>query len=342
MAERSSIEWCDGTVNFWWGCTKVGPGCDNCYAEDWNAFRGNGQWGPNAERLQIKGAPALLAKLQRSAPDFRAEHGRPLRIFMQSMSDTFDNEADDALRSSLFDYARHADALRIILLTKRISNVWKMVPFEWREGQWPQHIGLMATVVTQREADRDVPRLLELKRDLNIPWVGVSIEPMLEPISLVQVNAGSGSVLNAITGVFSATGSGHGARFDARRLTMRKSPRPLPDRLPGLDWVIVGGESGTNGRPIHPAWVRKLKIECGQQTAFLFKQWGEWAPDSDLPAATRATFTKRRYEKRELDRDPSPFAAMRLETMTMHKVGKKASGRTLDGVEYTAFPKALS
>lgn len=46
MAETSAIEWCDATVNFWWGCTKVSPGCDHCYAESWNAFRGTGEWGP--------------------------------------------------------------------------------------------------------------------------------------------------------------------------------------------------------------------------------------------------------------------------------------------------------
>jgi protein gp37 len=33
MAQQSAIEWTDATVNFWWGCTKVGPGCDHCYAE---------------------------------------------------------------------------------------------------------------------------------------------------------------------------------------------------------------------------------------------------------------------------------------------------------------------
>lgn len=326
MAERSAIEWCDGTVNFWWGCTKVGPGCDNCYAEDWNAFRGNGQWGPNAPRREIKGAPALIQKLQRSAADFSASHGRPLRIFMQSMSDTFDNEADDALRANLFDHAAASTDLRIIFLTKRISNVAKMIPAAWRTN-WPKHIGLMVTVVTQREAERDILRLLELKRDFNIPWVGVSIEPMQEPMTLRELRIGKFH-LNAISGGWSTSS------------VLRNGS--LPDRLPGLDWVIVGGESGKNARPVHPAWVRSLKRECGFLTAFLFKQWGEWAPDSDLPAETRATFSQRRYEKRELNRDPSAFAAMQLEIMTMHRVGKKAAGRSLDGAEYTAFPSALS
>ncbi|KQV27880.1 hypothetical protein ASC97_05825 [Rhizobium sp. Root1203] len=325
MAERSAIEWCDGTVNFWWGCTKVGPGCDNCYAEDYNNFRGNKQWGPNTERREIKGAPALIQKMQRSAAAFQAENGRPLRIFMQSMSDIFDNEANDELRAKLFDHAAAADGLRIIMLTKRISNVAKMVPAAWREN-WPRHIGLMVTVVTQREAERDLPRLLELKRLFGIPWVGVSIEPMQEPMTLRDLRVGK-FLLNAMTGEWSYM----------HRMMLAN----LPERLPGLDWVIVGGESGKNARPIHPEWVRKLKRECEGRAAFLFKQWGEWAPDNDLHPAVRANFIKRRVEKRELNRDPSAFASVQLEIMTMYRVGKHAAGRTLDGRTYLNFPMGL-
>jgi protein gp37 len=326
MAERSAIEWCDGTVNFWWGCTKVGPGCDNCYAEDYNNFRGNKLWGPNTERRPIKGAPSLLSKLQRSAADFHAQYGRPRRVFMQSMSDTFDNEADDELRADLFAQAAAADAVRIIFLTKRISNVLKMIPAAWRDRGWPKHIGLMVTVVTQREAERDIPRLLELKKQLRIPWVGVSIEPMLEPMKLRQLRVGK-FMLDAITGQWSY----------AHSMTLAA----LPDRLPGLDWVIVGGESGKNARPIHPNWVRDIRRECSVLAAFLFKQWGEWAPDSDLHPAVRANFIKRRVERQELHRDPSAFATVQLEIMTMYRVGKHAAGRLLDGAEYLAFPKEL-
>lgn len=53
MAEKTKIEWCDATVSFWWGCTKVSPGCDHCYAESWNAFRGNGEWGPEATAVEV-------------------------------------------------------------------------------------------------------------------------------------------------------------------------------------------------------------------------------------------------------------------------------------------------
>jgi len=187
MAETSAIQWTDATVNFWWGCTKVGPGCDHCYAETWNNFRGNKMWGTGAPRRPIKGAAALIRKLQRQAPEFFAEHGRRRRVFMQSMSDTFDNEVEQAWRVEMFAEIEEAPDLEIQLLTKRIGNVPKMVPVHWAHGLWPRHVGLMATVVNQAEFDRDVPKLLATNWNYGIPWVGLSIEPMLGPIKIGEV-----------------------------------------------------------------------------------------------------------------------------------------------------------
>jgi protein gp37 len=184
MAESSAIEWTDATVNFWWGCTKVGPGCDNCYAEDLNRFRGTGEWGPGTPRLWIKGSTALISRLHRQHDKFFAAHGRHRRVFIQSMSDLFDNEVAWPWRVIAFDDIETADLLEIQIVTKRISNVERMVPNAWREGRWPRHVGLMVTVCTQAEADRDIPRLLDLKRRLGIPWVGLSMEPLLERVDL--------------------------------------------------------------------------------------------------------------------------------------------------------------
>ena len=183
MGESSDIGWTDATANFWWICSPIGPGCENCYAEVWNGFRGTGQWGPGAPRKKIKGAPALIKKLQREATAFYAEHGRQRRVFMQSMSDTFDNEVDDTWRAEMFDAIEAAPDLNIQLVTKRGPNIRKMAA-RWASGAWPRHVGLILTVVTQAEFDRDSQRLRDLKRDLQIPWVGFSVEPMLERIDM--------------------------------------------------------------------------------------------------------------------------------------------------------------
>lgn len=184
MAETSAIEWTDATINFWWGCTKVGPGCDFCYAEDYNRFRGTGEWGPGAARRWIMGSTALIKKLHWQHDKFFAEHGRHRRVFIQSMSDLFDNEVDDLWRSTAFDEIEFVDRLDVQIVTKRVSNIEKMVPEAWRTGRWSKHVGVLITVCTQPEADRDIPRLLHLKRAFGVPWVGLSIEPLLNATSL--------------------------------------------------------------------------------------------------------------------------------------------------------------
>lgn len=92
--------------------------------------------------------------------------------------------------------------------------------------------------------------------------------------------------------------------------------------LTGIHWVIVGGESGPKARPMNPDWVRSLRDQCkAAGVPFLFKQWGEWAPDPDLPSELQ--------ESEEL--------AGKWDGIS-HRIGKKAAGRLLDGVEHSADP----
>lgn len=321
MAERTNIAWCDATVNFWWGCTKVSPCCDNCYAEEWNAFRGNAMWGPGAPRREINGAPALMAKLQRQSAAFRAEHGRPMRVFCQSMSDTFDNEVEDAWRDRMWQAIEAAPDLRIMLLTKRVVNVPKMMPAVWHT-RWPQHVGLVVSVGTQREAAREIVRLLRLKRDFGIPWVGISAEPLLEMIDPTNLRISANAFLNAMTGKM-------------RTVRRGSAKAPDPEQLPTLDLIICGGESGKEARAMHPAWEERLRRACaGTATAYFFKQWGEWVPDHEFNGLGD-------FEAVTIERDNNPFAMVKLDRVTMLKVGKGRSGDLIRGERYQAFPEAL-
>lgn len=183
MAASTGIKWTDSTYNSWWGCTKVGPACDHCYAEGVDKRTGENHWGHGAQRRRVsEQARNEPYRWQRQADKFFAEHGRDRRVFTLSMGDLFDNEVDPEWRADHIETMVKCDRLQWQICTKRVSNIHKMMPDAWLEYGWPQHIGVLITVVTQAEADRDIPRLRRLKNDYCIPWVGISYEPAQEPI----------------------------------------------------------------------------------------------------------------------------------------------------------------
>ncbi|MBM2293776.1 DUF5131 family protein [Sulfitobacter pseudonitzschiae] len=258
---ETKIEWTDFTVNFWEGCQKVGPGCDHCYAEARDVrFTGGTHWGPGAPRRKVIGGIAKLRKINRGAEAFHAAHGRWPRVFCSSLSDVFDNAVDEQWRVQAFNEIELASDCRFQLLTKRVGNVEKMVRDIWDHGRWPQHVGLMITVVNQAEADRDIPKLLDLKTRLGIPWVGLSMEPLLGPVRLDSLPI-KGMNHDVLTGqVWQCGGEDNlGVRTDGAI----------------VDWVIAGGESGRNARPMHPDWARRLRDQCeAAGTPFFMKQMG--------------------------------------------------------------------
>ena len=180
MADNTKIEWTDATVNFWWSCTKVGPGCDGCYAEAWAARFGEALWGSGVPRRKVDSALLTLAKLHKGAQRFQVKHGRRQRVFLQSMSDLFDKEVPDEWFVEAWVGIVMANALDFQIVTKRVSFVEKRLAGR----TWPQHAGLIISVVNQEEADRDIPRLLDLKARLGFPWVGLSMEPLLGGVIL--------------------------------------------------------------------------------------------------------------------------------------------------------------
>lgn len=182
MAEISAISWTDATFNPWIGCTKVSTGphgaCEHCYAERDNKHRGwVAGWGPGVPRRRTKtwGDPV---KWNRKA----ALTGYNPRVFCASLADVFDNEVDSAWRADLWRLMESTTNLRWILLTKRIGNVRDMIPTAWLIGHWPRHVGLMATLATQNEWDRDYPKLERWRA--TAPWIGISAEPLLGRIDI--------------------------------------------------------------------------------------------------------------------------------------------------------------
>lgn len=248
MAENSKIEWCDHTFNPWIGCTKVGPGCDHCYAEALMQDRYHRvRWGAGAERELTSDSNW---KRPQSWNRRAANASRRPRVFCASLADVFDNEVPGLWRRALFDLIRITPHLDWLLLTKRIGNAPDMLPDDWGAG-WP-HVWLGATVVTQDEANRDVPKLLQMPAAVRF----LSCEPLLGPLNLPWLRYG------------------------------------LLDRAyhSVVDWVIVGGESGIHARPMQPEWCSAIARQCAAAgTAFFMKQgsrdnWPDWKDFARWPA----------------------------------------------------------
>lgn len=287
MGATTGIAWTDATVNFWWGCTKVSPACDHCYAEATDRRSGGSHWGLGVPRRKIKGARTLIHRLDNAYADWAADsicrrenakafglpvpiEGNRRRVFIQSMSDLFDLEVPLEWFDEAWGLIVDCDRIAIQICTKRVSAAEKRLAQISYRG-WPRHAGLLSTVVDQKEVDRDVPRLLALKEKLDIPWVGLSIEPMLGPIVLDDVCTGH-KFIDALRGNWwhePPEGAGRIERGHAK-----------------LDWVIVGGESGAGARPMDLDWARSLRDQCDAAgVAFFFKQVSGFRPaDTLIPA----------------------------------------------------------
>lgn len=315
MAETTNIEWCDATFNPWLGCTKVSPGgCANCYAEVSTPARvkraaGVETWGPHGQRQRTsahnwKQPLAWNAKAERE--------GRRLRVFCASLADVFDNAVPPVWRADLFKLIGDTPHLDWLLLTKRIGNVGNMIPFGWQDFGCPPNVWIGATVVNQEEANRDIPKLLDVPARVRF----LSIEPMLGPVYVEDIPDPAGGVcLKPLAGL-RWVGNGQG----------RSEVRSLGGRI---DWVICGGESGHEARPMNPHWARNLRDQCASSNvAFLFKQWGEWLPGSqardvgDQMAVVGACTRGYRWD----------------DGTHSWRIGKPAAGRLLDGITHDGFP----
>lgn len=300
MGISTHISWCDATLNLWIGCTRVGPGCDHCYAERDNArYKYVPGWGPGMPRRRTSEQLWRQIKAWNKAPERvigTQWPGRRPRLFINSYSDFFDNEVEDQWRLDGWEEQRRAQNLDFILVTKRVSNVEKMLPPHW-DKQNRSNIILLITVVTRAEWDRDVPRLKALKD--RYPWlrVGISMEPMLERIE------------------------------------------PGQD-IGWLDWLICGGESGgPEARPMHPDWAVHIQKACAAaKVPFHFKQHGAWIAVKSVNVTKDHGYfegdvfhpVKRWGEVHDKLKSH----------VVMERVGDIAAGRVLAGTVYDEFVKA--
>lgn len=256
MSDKTAIEWTDATWNPTTGCTQVSPGCDHCYALTLSErFRGTpGHYFENGFDVQLR--PDKL--------DQPLRWRKPRRIFVNSMSDLFHDDIPDDYIARVFAVMAAAKQHTFQLLTKRHGRMRSllnndgfraMVGMEWLNSDlipddttrpsWPlRNVWVGVSVENQQWATIRIPALLDTPAAVRF----LSCEPLLGGVDL--------NVKSFIGGSW----------------------------LDGLDWVIVGGESGRGARPMKPDWARVLRDQVTDtgRIAFHFKQWGAYGPDGIL------------------------------------------------------------
>jgi protein gp37 len=202
MAKNSQIEWTHHTFNPWWGCAKVSPACDNCYAELWAKRMGHRLWGGDSPRRFFSDShwrEPLVWNEEAILKKVRA------RVFCASMSDVFEKRADlDGQRKRLWQLIADTPKLDWLLLTKRPQNIAGMVP--WEADAWPDNVWLGTTVENQKFATQRLPHLLKHKAAVRF----LSCEPLLGGIDLSPWIGAKG--LQPIDWVIAGGESGPGAR----------------------------------------------------------------------------------------------------------------------------------
>lgn len=183
MGKETGIAWTDHTFNSWFGCTKVSPGCTNCYAEAQTLRSGHAVWGPQAERKHFD-QKHWNKPLHWDAEAKKA--GVRRRVFCASMSDVFELRSDlDEDRAKLWNLISKTPNLDWLLLTKRPQLVSSIVPSDWMTHRWPGNVWIGTTVEDQLRADGRIKELIRLPAPVRF----ISCEPLLMEVTLPYLYA---------------------------------------------------------------------------------------------------------------------------------------------------------
>jgi protein gp37 len=211
---KTSIEWTELSWNPVTGCTKISPGCNNCYAERM------------AIRLQAMGQPNYINGFQLSLHEKIIElplsWKKPRMIFVNSMGDLFHEDVPIDFIKRVFEVMEKSPWHRFQILTKRSKRLIEINKII----NWPANVWMGVSIENE-----DYEFRLDHLRKTGAKIKFISFEPLIGPINKLNIS--------------------------------------------GINWVIVGGESGPRARPIRENWVIDIQRKCSiAGIPFFFKQWG--------------------------------------------------------------------
>jgi protein gp37 len=360
MADQTKIEWTrseDGTPGATWnpitGCTVVSPGCTNCYA-----------MGLAGTRLKNHESRVGLTDMSRAGPVWNGEvrfneqwldqplrWRKPRNIFVCAHGDLFHPSVPDAWIDRVFAVMALAPHHRFQVLTKRadrmreylsqgLGPIFRVMRACKKLGHDPDRIEiplpnvwLGVSVEDQTRADERIPDLLATPAAVR--WI--SAEPLLGPVDLTPHLWGRAEPCE---------GCPRDADCDCGLYR-----RHMLGEEPDIAWVVVGGESGRNARPMHPDWARSLRDQCqAAGVAYFFKQWGAWMPWQPASAPTwnaqngtcedgNVLFPANMDDAPDWDDGLSHYEPGFTDHCAFQKVGKARAGRLLDGREWNEVPE---
>jgi len=369
----SKIEWTEHVWNTIVGCSRVSAGCDHCYAEGQvhrfggaktdasgavirpskydrastikvgAAVRPGLTFLPTAHNGSSLGKGARWTGAVWLLPDVLEaplRRKKPTTYFVNSLADwahesIVESEQGRRFLAAMFGVMAATPQHTYQILTKRPEQAAKWFAWfgrlDWGllrdhveihldeamikrlrslrgPDAWPlPNVWIGASVEDQATADARIPALLEVPAAVRF----LSIEPMLGPVDLLR----AGALEHDVDG------------------DPRVDPRATVGAVGLVDWVICGGESGTQARPMHPGWARSLRDQCASAgVPFFFKQWGEWGVGAEAERIGDLPW----FDESEVDDVhqtdvPTP--------VQMRKVGKSAAGRVLDGRTWDEMPE---
>lgn len=233
----SKISWTTKTWNPTTGCDQVSPGCDHCYALTLAARlkrMGNPRY-QNDGNPKTSG-PGFALTLHHDKIEEPLRWKKPARVFVNSMSDLFHDDVPDQFICDVFDVMRRASQHTFQVLTKRPRRMAYLLQNAW-SGEWRDHpapnVWLGTSVEDQKRADLRIPHLLHTPAAVRF----LSCEPLLGPVDLTKRQWVFGGAEGRV------------------------------------GWVIVGGESGPDYRPMNLQWAREIRDVCvAAGVPFFYKQ----------------------------------------------------------------------
>jgi protein gp37 len=280
MSEQTKISWCDSTINFWRGCTKVSPGCANCYAETLVTTRLQGEWGKGKPRQHGKGAvkdalafnrkpficescgEGFSQECQHDNADGKNKNWTNCcvvnpkfdrrRIFSLSLGDWLDEEVPIEWLAEMLDTIRQCRDVTWILCSKRPhlfnTRIELAQDYDFDHGKRE----LCGWLRDWRKGDLIPPNIILLTSVENQAMADKRIPELLKIPSVCR-----GLSLEPLLGPVDLSPFLIGNGFPIHVSAAGKAIYAPGDGIP-IQWIIIGGESGPKARPCNVDWIRAL------------------------------------------------------------------------------------